>query len=135
MDDDVEALQEKAKDAAGKLRGERRGGYRSVAEKVLVPVGAALTSAAVSYAVRKAPELFEKHVLPKLREQGDPRELAGDVMQRVRAVVEPHAPVGGSGGGSDSGGSRRPRLSAAERERERAERAARRRGRKTTASR
>jgi hypothetical protein len=123
-------VQEKARDAKDTLQG----GSKSAVAKVLVPLSAALTSAAVSYAVRKLPKLLEQHVLPKLKEQGNPRDVASDVMQRVRDVVESHTPVGDSGGSRDEG-SRRQRLSGAQRERERAERAARRRRRKESAAR
>ena len=128
-------VKEKAKDVKDTVQGERGGGRQSGAAKVLVPLSAALTSAAVSYAVRKLPKLFEEHVLPKLREQGKPRDVASDVMQRVRDIVESHTPIGDLGGSSRSEDSRRPRLSGTERERERAERAARRRQRKATAAR
>jgi hypothetical protein len=133
MEDDVKDAQDKAKEVTEKVRGERGGGFKSLAAKVAVPVGAALTSAAVSYATRKVPRLFEQHVLPRLRERGDPRDIAGDVMQRVRDVVESHTPIGGGAGSARSDGGPRPRVSDAERERERAGRAARRRERKTAA--
>jgi hypothetical protein len=131
MEDDVKDVQEKASELTERVRG-RGGGFKGVAAKAAVPLGAALTSAAVNYAVRKLPKLLEERVLPKLREQGDPRDLAADAMKRVREVVESHAPVGG-GATPRSDGQRRPRRSESERERGRADRAARRHERRTAA--
>jgi hypothetical protein len=115
-----------------KTRGESGGG-KELAKHVLVPVTAALTSAAVKYGIREVPKLVEAHVVPKLRDQGKPKDLAEDVVRRTRELVGSRAPAGTSSKRTSAGGSRqqRSRLSTAQRERARDERAARRRQRKT----
>ena len=125
-------MQKTAEAAGDRMRAERNGGLKNVAQKAVVPISAALTSAAVSYAVRKVPKLIEERLLPKLREQGDPRDLAGDVMKRARDLVESHIPLGGSDDGGRSDGAKPPGAPNARRERARTERAARRRQRRTT---
>jgi hypothetical protein len=132
-------VKETVKSAGEKARGRGRGGgLGNVARKALVPLSAALASAAVGYAARKVPRLLGERVLPKLREQGDARDLARDMTNRARDLVESHTPLGS--GRSDGGRGRTDGASLSgrsyeEREQERAARAARRRGRRAQARR
>ncbi len=91
---------------------------RRVAQKLLMPLVAAGTSAAASYVVRKGPGFFEETLLPRLREAAQGAggaaeklpekarsavsgggELAEQMTQRVRDVTGL-----GDGGGSESAG-------------------------------
>src|SRR5438105_1140404 len=108
MEDAMSDVEQQGKDGAEKAKS---GSSRLVS--MLVPLTAALTSAAVTYGIKKVPRLVEQHVKPTLKQAPD---LASDVMQRARDV-------GSSSSSSSSGGSK------AGRERERTQRAARRRQR------
>jgi hypothetical protein len=107
--------------------------------KLLTPLLASAASAAATYAARRAPDLFEEMVAPRLRELGraSARE-AGKLPSRAESLV------GGGGDLADgltervqsiaegvTGRSRpEPSSSAEQRERERAARAARREARR-----
>ena len=119
----------------GKARSRTRAA--GLARKVLVPVVATTVSALASYAAKKAPEVLEAKVMPKLRELRDTRaaggvpaqaksalsgagNLAEGLTERVRSV----------GGGESKRSSERPSLSREQRERQRSERAQRREARR-----
>ena len=123
-------LRESTQAVGEKVRGGDDNAPKKLARKVLVPLGAALASAAASYAARKVPKLVEERLLPKLRDRSGPRDLAADVAQRARDLAQAHTPLGGSPAAAGSDGMRRSRRSQAERARERAQRDARRRARR-----
>ena len=110
-----------------------------VHSKVLVPVAAAIVSAAVSYLIKKLPMLLEEKVLPKLQESGAPERVTKTVEQASAAVGSGESEDEGEDGRSDDGqsddrSSERSRdadsPTAAERAEQRKEREQRRRERK-----
>src|SRR5439155_6952004 len=124
-------------EAVEKVKRQRpRADKDSITKKVLVPLAASAASAATAYVVKKAPDVFREKVLPKIREQGGFESLAQDLLERLREVADSvaHVELPGMHDGrwTSAGGSSAPRrsLSDAQRERERKERAARRRARR-----
>ncbi|SRR5581483_1365467 len=91
-----------------------KSGGSGIARKLLMPLVATAVSAAATYAGKRAPQLLEQRVMPKLREATSGSEdVAGKLADRAKSVV---------GGGSENGS--RSRLSPDEletRQRERAE--------------
>jgi hypothetical protein len=103
-------------------------------KKLLMPVVATAVSAAATYAGKKAPQLLEKRVMPKLRDAGSGTEdLVAGLTERAKSAV----PGLGSDEGSGTKTSRRT-LSSTEFERRRSERAEhrseRRKGQRSSAS-
>jgi hypothetical protein len=94
-----------------------------LAKKLLMPLVATGVTAAASYVGKKAPQLIEDKIMPKLREApphsvGD---LADGLAERAKAVVGSHE--------VDRGPAKR--LSPAQRDAQRRERAAQREARRT----
>jgi hypothetical protein len=89
--------------------------------KLLTPLVTTAASAAAGYAARKAPELLEEHIAPRLRDAGGPRAVAGDAV--------PAGDKRGPGSSSSSNGHVAPPLND-DLARRRAERAERRNGRR-----
>ena len=120
-----------------------QGASSRIAAKLLMPLVATTVSAAASYAVKRAPQLLEEKVLPKLREAreadvgladvsakarsaaGGAGDLAAGLTARVKSVA-------GTDSDEDGASVSRPRSSAStqERERRRRERAAGRESRR-----
>ena len=93
----------------------------SLSKKLLMPVVATTVSVLATYAGRKAPELIEKKLMPKLRDAGSGTEdLVSGLTGRARSAVEG---LGNGGGDAGSSSSRRrvSRKDLDERRRERAE--------------
>ena len=134
-------MPEQLGEAVEKVKRQRPGSDKdSIAKKVLVPLAASAASAATAYVVKKAPDVFREKVLPKIRENGGFESLAQDLLERLREVADSvaHVELPGmhDGRSTSAGGSSAPRrsLSDAQRERERKERAARRRARRQASS-
>ena len=71
-------------------RQERRqgGGFVStVAKKALAPLVASAATAATAYLIRKATELWEEQVLPKMQERGGGRAVARETLESAAAKV------------------------------------------------
>ena len=70
---------------------------RRLAEKTLMPIVAAGTSAAVGYVVKRAPGFVEDKVMPRVRDvaQGGGSDLTGNLVERARDLT---------GTGDDNGG-------------------------------
>ncbi len=128
--------------------GSGRGRGRGLAARFLAPIVAGAASAAASYAVAKGPELFEKKVLPRLREAmqgagGAAQDLpsrvksaagdAGGVAERLTDRARSVAGTALHSNGEASGGRRRSRIPADELERRRKARAQGRAERRRTA--
>jgi hypothetical protein len=94
-----------------------------LAKKLLMPLVATAVTAAASYAGKKAPQLIEDKVMPKLREATSQPigDLTDGLAERAKAVVGGHA----------SDGRQAKRLVPAQREARRRERAAHREARRT----
>jgi hypothetical protein len=113
----------------------------SAAKKVLVPMAASAASAATSYAIKKAPDVYRQKVAPKLEQKGGLQELVQDLLERLKGVagaVTPDELPFGLGNGDGRGQGRSPRTSSAppaELERNRRGREARRRKRRQSLSR
>jgi hypothetical protein len=114
----------------------------SAAKKVLVPMAASAASAATSYAIKKAPDVYRQKVAPKLEQKGGLQELVQDLLERLKGVagaVTPDELPFGLGNGDSGGQARRsPRTGSAppaELERNRRGREARRRKRRQSLSR
>jgi hypothetical protein len=113
---------------------------RRAAKKILVPLAASATSAAAGYVARKAPQLLEEKILPKIREAGGVGAFSQQLWSEVTAKI-PHVPQQArdlraritDGGGTDD---RQPSRAAThgEREQARREREAHRRERRKAAS-
>jgi hypothetical protein len=103
---------------------------RRLAEKTLMPIVAAGTSAAVGYVVKRAPGFVEDKVWPRVRDaaQGGSGELAGQLVERARDVTG----TGEGGDGESSGDSTLSQDELSRRSEERARHRAARR--KTTKS-
>jgi hypothetical protein len=107
---------------------DRSGAAGRIARKAAAPIVAAAASAAAAYAVRKAPTLIERTILPKLRDlaKGDKlRDLperakevvpdrakdavqgAGDVAEQLTERVKAVTPQRGNGEDGSSSGARR----------------------------
>jgi hypothetical protein len=96
---------------------------RRLVKKALMPIVATAVTAAASYAGKKAPQLIEDKVMPKLREATShpAGELAEGLAERAKAVV-----------GDESKSEPAKRLSPARRDAQRRQRAANRKARQTT---
>ena len=94
-----------------------------LAKKLLMPLVATGVTAAASYAGKKAPQLIEDKVMPKLREATShpAGDLAEGLAERARTVV-----------GHESKSAPAKRLSPARRDAQRRQRAANRKARQTT---
>jgi hypothetical protein len=136
--DAVNEAKEKVKETAKELRSDGGGGSKSLARKVFVPLAASAASAAAAFAARKAPDFFRDKVLPKLKEAGGSggaqktlakaKDAVGDTVSSVTDRLGAGDGQSGSTGGR--GASRpMPSLSPQQREKERRERADRRRER------
>jgi uncharacterized membrane protein len=94
--------------------GEIKNSVRDAALEVVTPVAIAATTAAARYAVKKAPGLIKDQVTSKVAEAGGPKELAGQVSDKLPSVgsmaEKLPLPPGLSGlasklgGGDDDGG-------------------------------
>jgi hypothetical protein len=140
---------EQVKEAVGAVKRSSGESLKSrAAKKVLVPLAASAASAAAAYAAKKGPELFQKKVLPRVREAGGVGALAQQVWEKVGSKL-PEVPERGEGerapteqtantGVDDSAAAKRETpakaLSTEERERQRQEREARRRQRRKATS-
>jgi hypothetical protein len=124
--DVVKETKEKAREVAS---GDREKG--SATKKVLVSLAASVASGATAYAARKAPGFFQDKVLPKLKELTS----NGAAVEKAKKALENAVPgIGGDGGQEAQRGSSRPRVSPAEAEKRRRERADHRRERKAALS-
>jgi hypothetical protein len=104
-----------------------KGGGR--AKKLLMPLVATAVSAAATYAGKRAPQLLEDKVMPKLRDATSGTEdIASGLAERAKSVV-------GHGGDDDTSGSSRSRnaLSSDKLEQRRRERAEHRSSRRKAA--
>src|SRR5437763_6049954 len=136
------------KNDSHRREGQGRGDFKSkLATRFLTPIAAAAASAAAGYAAKKAPDFFERTLLPRLRSlageaEGVTRDLpakaatvassAGDVAQelgdRAKSLVTSGTPA--------SSGNSRSKVSLQELEQRRGERArSRAERRKTTRAR
>jgi hypothetical protein len=123
--DVVNETKEKVREATS-----RDGKKGSLAKRALVPLAASAVSGAAAYAVRKAPGFFQEKVLPKLKEvaNGGTLDKAKEAVEgAVSGVSERVTSVGDS---SRQQAPSRPKVSAAQHERNQRERAKRRRERK-----
>src|ERR671935_2740998 len=68
---------------------ERKGGgfVSTVAKKALAPLVASAATAATAYLIRKATELWEEQVLPKVHEKGGGRAVARETLESAAAKV------------------------------------------------
>jgi hypothetical protein len=98
-----------------------------VESKILVPVAAAIVSAATRYLIKKLPLLLEEKVLPRLREQDAPQPVVQALEQTV-ATIDGDAPDQAPAAGAETS------MSNDEREEERKKRAQRRRQRKSASA-
>ncbi len=100
-----------------------KGHAARLAKKLLMPLVATGVTAAASYAGKKAPQLIEEKVMPKLREASSHPvgDLADGLAERAKAVVGSHEADRGPG----------KRLSPAQRDAQRRTRAAHREARRT----
>jgi hypothetical protein len=104
----------------------QRANPNRLAKKLLMPVVATAVSAVATYAGKKAPQLFEEKVLPKLRNAASGSDdLAGSLADRAKSLV--------GGGDGDGNRSSRARLSASDLETRRSERAEHRQARRNGA--
>jgi hypothetical protein len=103
---------------------------RRLAEKTLMPIVAAGTSAAVGYVVKRAPGLVEDKVMPRVRDvaQGGGGDLTGNLVERARDLTG----TGDDGESESSGDSTLSQDELSRRSEERARNRAKRR--KTTKS-
>ena len=95
---------------------------RRLAKKALMPLVATAVTAAASYVGKKAPQLIEDKLMPKLREATSQPvgDLAEGLADRAKAVV-----------GHDGESKPAKRLSSAQRDAQRRQRAAHRKARQT----
>jgi hypothetical protein len=133
-------------DKTNSQRRSGQGGFKStMIARFLTPIAAAGASAAAGYAAKKAPDFFEKTVLPRLKTMagdaggvgGVARELpskaasvassAGDVAQdlteKAKSLVASAVPSGNGNGTNGSGGRSREGLTLEQLEQRRDERA------------
>jgi hypothetical protein len=96
---------------------------RHLVKKLLMPLVATAVTSAAGYAGKKAPQLIENTLMPRLREatRHPVGDLADELAARTEAVVGPKA--------ADSGPAKR--LSPAQRDARRRQRAAHREARRT----
>ena len=140
-DDLKKTITPRPKDVAGRL-----------IVKLLMPLVATAASAAAGYAVKKAPELLEEHIGPRLRgakddaadlpgrakaAAGSAGDLATGLTDRARAVAGGAVQWGDDDAGGENGGTSAgaPPRSQEELTRRRAERAERRNDRRRNRSR
>jgi hypothetical protein len=107
---------------------------RSLAEKTLMPIVAAGTSAAVGYVVKRAPGFVEDKVMPRVRDvaQGGGADLTGNLVERARDLTGTGDDDDGDGESESSGDSTLSQDELSRRSEERARNRAKRR--KTTKS-
>jgi hypothetical protein len=67
---------------------------KSVVERAVTPLVAALTTAAVRYLVKKAPRFLEQTVMPKLREGGKGAGDIGETLTRRARAASGQARTG-----------------------------------------
>jgi hypothetical protein len=124
--DVVEETKEKAGEVAS--GGRKKGSF---GKKVLVSLAASAASGASAYAARKAPGFFQDKVLPKLKELAS----NGGAIEKAKNTVENAVPgIGGDHGPEAPRRSSRPRVTPAEAEKRRRERAEHRRERQAALS-
>jgi hypothetical protein len=113
-----------------------KGLSKTVARRALVPLAASAATAATAYLTRKASELWQEKVLPKIREKGGSRAVAKEALETVsgrlggrgsEALSALAEKIGTEGGGqSPAADVREPEKSDDRREEERRERRERR---------
>jgi hypothetical protein len=121
------------KDTKEKAREVTSGGREkgSVGKKVLVSLAASAASGATAYAAGKAPGFFQDKVLPKLKELTS----NGGAVEKAKKAVENAVPgIGDDHSPEAPRRSSRPRVSPAEAEKRRRERAEHRRERQAALS-
>jgi hypothetical protein len=125
----VDAVKETKEKAREVTSGGREKG--SAGKKLLVSLAASAASGATAYAARKAPGFFQDKVLPKLKELTS----SGGTLDKAKQAVESAVPgVGGDDGQEAPRTPSRPRVSPAQAEKRRHERAEHRRERKAALS-
>jgi hypothetical protein len=67
----------------GRQDGFVKGLSKAVARKAVVPLAASISSAGTAYLTKKSSQLWNEKVLPKVREKGGGRAVAGDVVDKV----------------------------------------------------
>jgi hypothetical protein len=67
----------------GRQDGFVKGLSKAVARKAVVPLAASISTAGTAYVTRKGSQLWNEKVLPKVREKGGGRAVAGDVLDKV----------------------------------------------------
>ena len=70
---------------------ERKGGgfASTVAKKALAPLVASAATAATAYLIRKATEIWEEKLRPKVQERGGGRAVARETLERAAGKVGP----------------------------------------------
>ena len=106
----TEEVKEKSEEAKDEVEEKAGGGNNGLGKKLLIPVAAGLGTVAATYAARKAPELLQERVKPKLEEEGSEelakvgKQAASKVQDQggaVGAVAKVAGKLGGGGGGGD----------------------------------
>src|SRR5437763_16802086 len=85
------------KNDSHRREGQGRGDFKSkLATRFLTPIAAAGASAAAGYAVKKAPDFFERTLLPRLRSlAGDAGSVTHDLPARAVSVASTAASSAG----------------------------------------
>ena len=87
-------------DSGRRDRRQDRSNFKStLVTRFLTPIAAAAASAAAGYAAKKAPDFFERKLLPRLRSlAGDAGEVTRDLPAKAASVANSAASVASSAG-------------------------------------
>jgi hypothetical protein len=78
----------------GQKDGFVKGLSKAVVRRAVVPLAASLSTAGTAYLTKKSSELWNEKVLPKVREKGGGRAVAGEVLEKAAGKL------GGRGSGA-----------------------------------